>query len=269
MKIIVITGASSGIGKSTAKLFSENGWNVAATMRNLEKANEFNELKNISCYFMDVTNIQSIETCFARILQEYGKIDVVVNNAGIYETEPLEFTSHETIDKLVKTNVNGILYVTKAILPHFRKNKMGVVVNVSSIAGRVTFPYQTVYHASKWAIEGLSEGLSYELKPLNIKVKIVEPGMVKTNLYNSILEKPFEDYPVDYANYYKKWHTYLRGNFKKGYNPDLDASTIYKAVNDNTNKLRYVTDFNTKFVFFLRGIFSLSTFQKMVRKQIK
>jgi NADP-dependent 3-hydroxy acid dehydrogenase YdfG len=269
MKTIVITGAASGIGKSTAKLFSENGWNVAATMRNLEKANEFKEYKNINCYSMDVTNIQSIETCFAQILQEYGKIDVIVNNAGIYETEPLEFTSHETIDKLIKTNVNGTLYVTKAILPHFRKNKMGVVVNVSSIAGRVTFPYQSVYHASKWAIEGLSEGLNYELKPLNIKVKIVEPGMVKTNLYDSITEKSFGKYPADYAKNFKNWHTYLIDNFKKGYNPNLDASTIYKAVNDNNDRLRYTTDFNTNLVFLLRGLFSLSTFQNIVKKQIK
>jgi len=269
MKTIVITGAASGIGKATARLFSENGWNVAATMRNIEKADEFKKFKNINCYSMDVTNTQSIERCIAQILQEYGKIDAIVNNAGIYETEPLEFTSHETIDQLIKTNVNGILYTTKAILPHFRKNKEGVIVNISSIAGRVTFPYQSVYHASKWAIEGLSEGLGYELKPLHIKVKIVEPGMVKTNLYRSIIDKPFEKYPVDYANNFKNWHTYLIGNLKKGYNPQLDAKTIYKAVNDHKDKLRYTTDFNTKSVLFLRAILSLPIFQHIVNKQIK
>lgn len=269
MRTILITGASSGIGKATALLFSEKGWNVAAAMRNPEKSSELNKVKNISTYSVDVTDVKSIETCIAQILQEYGKIDVIINNAGIYETEPLEFTSHETIDKLIKTNVNGILYVIKAILPHFRENKEGIVVNVSSIAGRVTFPYQSVYHASKWAIEGLSEGLKYELNPLNIKIKIVEPGMVKTALYDSIIDKSFEKYPLDYAKNFKNWHTYLIGNYKKGYNPSLDAITIYKAVNDNNDKLRYSTDFNTKLVFFLRAVFSLSTFQNIVRKQVK
>lgn len=268
MKTVLITGAASGIGRSTAILFSKNGWNVAATMRSLDKSDEFKEYKNVNCYCIDVTNYKSIEQCIERIIQEFGKIDALVNNAGIYDTEPLELTSYETIDKLIKTNVNGYLYTIKAILPHFRKNKEGVILNVSSIAGRVTFPYQSVYHASKWAIEGMSEGLKYELDPLNIKVKIVEPGMVKTNLYNSITDNSFDKYPVDYANRYKKWHKYLIGNYKKGYYPYLDATTIYKAVNDNKNKLRYVTDLNTKLVFFLRAIFSLSAFQNIVNKQI-
>jgi len=200
-------------------------------------------------------------------LQEYGSVDVIINNAGIYETEPLEFVAHETIDKIIKTNVNGILYMTKAIIPHFRERKGGIIVNISSIAGRVTFPYQSVYHASKWAIEGLSEGLKYELNPLNIKIKVVEPGMVKTNLYNSIIDKTFEKYPIDYSKNFKNWHTYLIENYQKGYNPSLDAKTIYKAVNDKNAKLRYTTDFKTKLVFFLRRIFTLSMFQKIIGKQ--
>lgn len=269
MKTIVITGAASGIGSATAKLFSLNGWNVAATMRNIDKADDFKDFKNINCYSLDVTSIISIESCIAQIIQEYGKIDVIVNNAGIYETEPLELATHETIDNLIKTNIQGTINTIKAILPHFRNNKTGIIVNVSSIAGRVTFPFQTVYHATKWAIEGLSEGLRYELNPLNIKVKVVEPGMVKTNLYISIPEKRFENYPIEYSGSYKKWHTYLLGNYKKGYSPDLDAKTIYTAVNQNNNKLRYSTDFNTKLVFVLRSVFSLIMFQNIVSKQIK
>lgn len=269
MRTVLITGASSGIGKATALLFGKKGWNVAVALRNPESSTELNNLKNISIYSVDVTDTISIEKCIVQIVQEYGKIDVIVNNAGIYETDPLEFVSYETIDKIIKTNVNGVLYMTKAILPHFRKNKEGMIVNISSIAGRVTFPYQSVYHASKWAIEGLSEGLKYELNPLNIKVKIVEPGMVKTNLYDSIINKSFKNYPKDYANSFRSWHTYLVGNLKKGYNPKLDATTIYKAVNDNNkSKLRYTTDFNTKVVFFLRAVFCLSIFQNIIRKQI-
>lgn len=269
MKTIVITGAASGIGMATAKLFSLKGWNVAATMRNIEKADTFKDYENINCYSLDVTTIKSIESCIAQIIQEYGKIDVIVNNAGIYETEPLELATHETIENLIKTNIQGTIHTIKAILPHFRNNKSGIVVNVSSIAGRVAFPYQTVYHATKWAIEGLSEGLRYELNPLNIKVKVVEPGMVKTNLYDSILEKRFEKYPLDYSGNFKKWHSYLLNNYRKGYSPDLDAKTIYKAVTTPNNKLRFSTDFNTKLVLLLHLVFPLTLFQNMVRNQLK
>jgi len=269
MKTILITGTSSGIGKATALLFSEKGWNVAAAMRNSENFAELNKVKNINTYIIDVTEIKSIEKCIGQILQEYGKIDVVVNNAGVYTTNPLESTSLEVIDSIIKTNINGVLYMTKAILPHFRENKGGIIVNISSIAGQATFPFQSVYHVSKWAIEGLSEGLMYELNPLNIKMKIVEPGMVKTNLYRSVIENSFVQYPIEYANNFRNWHTYLMGNYEKGYNPNLDAKTIYKAVTDGTSRLRYKSDFNTKLVLFLRSIFSLSIFQNIITNQSK
>jgi short-subunit dehydrogenase len=191
----------------------------------------------------------------------------MVNNAGIYTTNPLEQTSDETINDVVETNIKGVLFATKAILEHFRENRSGIIVNVSSIAGRVTFPFQSIYHTTKWAIEGFSESLYYELNPLNIKVKVVEPGMVKTNIYNSVLDFDFEQYPDDYQTNFRKWHHYLMKNYKNGYYPELDAETIYKAVNSNSSKLRYTSDFTTKAVFFLRSFFPLSIFQNIINKQ--
>ena len=267
MKTILITGSSSGIGKETALLFAQKGWNVVATMKNAEHLCTFAEHKNITPYLLDVKNNELVKTTIKQVIQDFGKIDVIVNNAGIYATNPLEQTPEETISNIVETNIKGMLWTTKALLEHFRENKSGIIVNVSSIAGRVTFPFQSVYHTSKWAIEGFSESLYYELKPLNIKVKVIEPGMVKTNLYDAVLDFPFEQYPVEYQTNFKKWHNYLMKNYKNGYSSGLDAKTIYKAVNSKSSKLRYTTDWTTKAVFFLSSLFPLSVFQKIINRQ--
>jgi NADP-dependent 3-hydroxy acid dehydrogenase YdfG len=264
MKTIIITGASSGIGKETVLLFAQKGWNVAATMKNTEHLSMFTNHKNIVTYLMDVKSNESVKTSIRQAIEDFGRIDAMVNNAGIYTTNPLEQTSDAIINDIVETNIKGVLWTTKAILEHFRKNKSGIIVNVSSIAGRVTFPFQSIYHTSKWAIEGFSESLYYELKPLNIKVKVVEPGMVKTNLYNSVLDFAVEQYPIEYQSYFKKWHNYLMKNYENGYFPGLDAKTIYKAVNSHSSKLRYTSDFTTKAVFALRSLFPLSVFQNII-----
>ena len=269
MKTVLITGASSGIGKETAILFANKGWNIAATMRNSEYLSMFTGNKSIKTYLLDVKDKKSIKFCIAQVINDFSKIDVIVNNAGIYTTDPLELTADETIEDIIDTNIKGVLYTTKLVLEHFRGKKSGTIVNISSIAGRVTFPFQSIYHTSKWAIEGFSESLYYELKPFNIKVKVVEPGMVRTNIYNSIFELSVEKYPVEYQTKFKKWHNYLMGNYKNGYSPELDAETIYKAVSSSSSKLRYTSDFSTKLVLSLRSLFSLSVFQNIISKQSK
>ncbi|WP_165045278.1 SDR family oxidoreductase [Dysgonomonas sp. ZJ709] len=266
MKTILITGASSGIGKETAILFAEKGWNVAATMRSPEKLSIFAENRNISTYLLDVKNKDSIRECIQHVIQDFSKIDAIVNNAGIYTINPLELSSDEIIDDILETNIKGVLYTTKAILEHFRENKSGVIVNISSIAGRATFPFQSVYHTSKWAIEGFSESLYYELEPIGIKVKVVEPGVVKTELYNSVLDSPLEQYPDEYRDRFKKSHHSLINNYKNGYSPKQDAQTIYKAVNSRNSKLRYPSDNTTKLAFFLRALLPLSVFQKIIKR---
>lgn len=267
MKTILVTGASSGIGKATAILFSEKGWNVAAIVRNPRGVQDLEMRKNMKIYQADVRNRDHIQTCIEQILKDFKKIDVVINNAGIYTTGPLELTTDEIVDNIVDTNIKGVMNVTKAILEHFRENKAGMIVNVSSIAGRAAFPFQSVYHASKWAIEGLSESLRYELKPLHIQVKVVEPGMVRTNIYDSVLNIPFEEYPDDYRENFHSWHNSLMKNYENGYCPELDAKTIFNAVNDGRSRLRYTTDFSTRMVLFLQSLFPLSVFQNIVRKQ--
>lgn len=266
MKTILITGASSGIGKETAILFADKGWNVAATMRKKEGLSMFEGDKNIKTYLLDVKDKNSVTSCIQQVISDFGKIDVLVNNAGIYTVNPLEMTSDDVLDDIIETNIKGVLYTTKAVLEHFRGNKSGVIINISSIAGRATFPFQSVYHASKWAIEGFSESLYYELEPIGIRVKVVEPGVVNTALYKSVQDFPINQYPNEYRNKFKQTYDSLMNNVKSGYSPKQDAKTIYKAANSKNSTLRYSTDNTTKLAFFLNWLLPLSVFRICIKK---
>lgn len=149
MKSIVITGSSSGIGKATAKYFANKGWKVAATMRTPEKETELNLINGISLYQLDVTDEDSITQATERILADFGTVDVVLNNAGYGLMGPFEAATREQVKQQFDTNVFGLMSVTRAFLPHFRSNKAGLFLNVSSIGGRITFPFISLYHSTK------------------------------------------------------------------------------------------------------------------------
>ncbi|HEY1406910.1 MAG TPA: SDR family oxidoreductase [Spirochaetota bacterium] len=269
MKTILITGTSSGIGRETALLFHKMGWNVAASMRSPGNETTLKNIDNVRCYRIDVTDRDSIATGIHNVIKDFGGIDVLVNNAGIYATNPIEMISDESIRNIIDTNIIGTINMTKMILPVFRKQKSGMIVNISSIAGKATFPYQTIYHGTKWAIEGISESLAYELKDINIRIKVVEPGMVKTNLYETVKNISPDNYPSDYAKSFGNWHRFLMTSFAKGYDPCRDAKTIYTAVTDNKSKLRYTTDSDTRMLLFLKSILPLSVFSHLIRKASK
>ncbi len=264
MKTVLITGCSSGIGLETARLFQQKGWQVAATVRRPEDAIELTAIANCSFYKLDVNDLNSIQNCISQVLKDFGSIDVLVNNAGVYDTNPLESVSDEQIQALIDTNVLGTLRMTKALLPHFRERKGGTIVNISSVAGLTTFPYQTLYHTSKWAIEGFSEALSYEARDVNVRVKVVEPGMVKTNLYRNIQESSGSKTIQNYSTNYMKWLRFLLASYKGGYSPVKDARTIYKAVTDRSHRLRYKTDANTRILHHLHSLLPLRAFNAFV-----
>ena len=181
-KTILITGASSGLGKLTAKHFARQGWNVAATMRTPERETELTTYENVRLFRLDVTDRIQVATAIADTIAAFGRIDVVVNNAGAGSYGPLEFAEEGTIDWQFDVNVRGPINVIRAVLPHLRANGGGTIINISSFMGVTTaVPTGSLYNMSKFALEGLTEGLYYELKPLNISLHLVEQGGSRGN----------------------------------------------------------------------------------------
>ncbi len=237
-KTILITGSSTGIGKTTAKLFHAKGWNVVATMRTPEKEEDLTQLENVLVSRLDVLDLESINTAIAEGIERFGKIDVLLNNAGYGAYGLLEATPRENIIRQFGVNVIGLYDVTKAILPHFRKNKDGVLINISSVAGKITYPLGSLYHGTKFAVEGLSEALSFEMTQIGCKVKIVEPGRIKTDFSGRSFDFCNDEALEEYQEMVKKVFTAL-GAEAHASEPEAVAEVIYTAATDNSDKLRY------------------------------
>ena len=178
---VLITGTSSGLGRATAKHFQLKGWNVIATMRTPTPQDELAQLERTLVARLDVQDTRSIRSAVDAGFARFGRIDTLVNNAGYGAYGPLEARSPEKIRRQFDVNVLGLLATTQAVLPHFRGNRTGTIINVSWFGGRMAFPLGTLYHRTKFAVEGLSESLYYELGALAIRVKIVEPGGMTTD----------------------------------------------------------------------------------------
>ncbi|MFN8673290.1 MAG: SDR family oxidoreductase [Candidatus Sericytochromatia bacterium] len=268
-KTVLITGSSTGIGRATAFYFQEKGWNVAATMRTPEKEKDLRIFKNVICPKLDVTNIDTIKNAIQETLDKFGDIDAIVNNAGYGLAGAFEGATKEQIQKQFDTNVFGLMDVIKEILPHFRSKQKGVIVNVSSVGGKVTFPLFSLYHASKWAIEGFSESLQYELAPFNIKVRIIEPGGVKTDFAGRSLEMSKPENTTDYDKYVEKITDEMMRSLNFASEPITVAKTIYTAVNSNSSKLRYTSGLDAAALTKIRKITSDTVFTKMIKTTFK
>jgi len=241
MQSIVITGASSGIGKATAKYFAEKGWKVAATMRTPEKETELTTIDNVSVYQLDVTDLDSINTATEQILNDFGTVDVLLNNAGYGLAGPFEVATREQIQRQFNTNVFGLMDVTRAFLPHFRENKSGMILNVSSIGGLITFPMISLYHSTKWAVEGFSESLSYELKPFGIQVKIIEPGGVATDFGGRSMAFAQSEDITAYNELVATFQQNMQADSGLGRSTaEYLAQEIYTATTDGKAQLRYL-----------------------------
>jgi NADP-dependent 3-hydroxy acid dehydrogenase YdfG len=236
---ILITGASSGIGKATAKLFQANGWNVIATMRSPDDEQELNTLDNVLVTRLDVTDSESIETAVNVGLSRFGNIDVLLNNAGYGAYGPLEAFSMERIERQFDTNVIGLLATIKAVIPHFRANAAGCIINISSIGGQITFPLGSLYHGSKFAVEGLSESLHYELGAFGVKVKIVQPGMIKTDFGGRSFDFCNDESMGEYQGTVQKLFAAFGGAGANASEPELVAGVIWQAATDGCDTLRY------------------------------
>jgi NAD(P)-dependent dehydrogenase (short-subunit alcohol dehydrogenase family) len=238
-KTIFITGASSGIGRATAQYFHERGWNIVATMRSTDKAGDLSDMERVLVTSLDVLDGESIGAARDAALQRFGRIDVLLNNAGYGAYGPLEAFSMERIERQFNTNVIGLLAVTKAFLPHFRGNKSGVIVNISSIGGQMTFPLGTLYHGTKFAVEGLSEALHYELEAFGVRVKIVEPGMIKTNFGGRSFDFCNDESLAEYQGTVQKLFAHWGKIGANASEPSVVSEVIWAAAHDETGKLRY------------------------------
>jgi len=240
---VLITGCSSGLGKATAKYFAQNGWNVLATMRQPEAGKELTKLNNVRIIRLDVRDPDSIRAAVAAGIQRFGRIDALVNNAGFGLFGVFEATPQERIQEQFSVNVFGAMNLIRELLPHFRVNKKGVILNISSGAGVFGLPMISLYCASKFALEGFSEALSYELASQNITVKIVEPGgMVKTNFgKRSAQEAALADRIPDYDEFVTQASClFERLRATRLGSEDKVAEVIFNAATDGTNQLRYV-----------------------------
>ncbi len=256
-KTVFITGASSGIGLHTALYFFEQGWNVIASMRSPEKRQTLLHEKGLpDLVHLDVTDTTSIRAAIKYAVDKYQKIDVLVNNAGYAVYGPFEASTPEQIKKQFETNVFGLMEMTRAMLPLFRAQQEGLIINVTSMGGRLGFPLYSIYNSTKWAVEGYSEALQYEIKSHNIRVKTIEPGVIKTDFYDRSLdrsEKVVENDP--YADILQRAQKSLgEGGMASGSEPVVVAKAIFRAATDGTRRLRYPVGSDAQLVNFLRSI---------------
>lgn len=265
-KVILITGASSGIGKETAKLFQAKSWKVAATMRSPEKAEDLQRIADVECFRLDVTDVDSIRSAIDSTIEKFGHIDVIVNNAGYGLVGPFEAATQEQIEKQFQTNVFGLMNVCREILPYFRKQKRGYIVNVASVGGRITFPLYSLYHATKWAVEGFSESLQYELEQFNIRVKIIEPGPIRTDFYDRSQDLTRKEGLTIYDQFIERAMPNMQKSGENAPDGTVVAQTIYDAVTDGSKRLRYGV--NTKGMLTARKFLPDSLFFSVIRKAI-
>ena len=265
-KTVLITGTSSGIGKATVLAFAKMDWNVIATQRNPEKETDFENLPNVKMYELDVIDLENIKQVFSQVQRKFGKIDVVVNNAGYGVDGAFEAMSDDIIEKQFNTNVFGLMRVTREAIKHMRPNGGGKIIQISSMGGKITFPLYSIYHATKFAVEGFTESLHYELAQFNIKLKLIEPGPIVTDFYGRSRQfiKPTDT--DQYDGFIQKFNEAAEKVMKDAEGPEVVAKMIYKSATDDSNQLRYAVGKPGPMLLILRKLLSDKLYFLMVRK---
>jgi NAD(P)-dependent dehydrogenase (short-subunit alcohol dehydrogenase family) len=264
-KVVVITGASSGIGFETAKLFAKNGWQVVATMRELSHGKALLKSGAVELMRLDVLETDSIRQAFALALKKHGRIDVLVNNAGYGLIGPIEGATKEQIQAQTDTNLVGLMDATRQVLPYMRKSGSGTIVNIASIAGLAGFPLHSAYNATKFGVEGFSESLQYDVRQFGIRVKLVEPGGVETDFYNRSMVKL--THPA-YAKYSAALGRLLSGGSGARSPPARIAEVIYRAANDSSYRLRYPAGNDAVMLSFMRKVLPYGVFSWLLRRVV-
>jgi NAD(P)-dependent dehydrogenase (short-subunit alcohol dehydrogenase family) len=265
MSTIFITGSSSGLGRATAKLFASKGWNVIASMRDPNKEKELGQISAVTLMSLDVTDPHEIENVAEEVVAS-GGVDVVFNNAGYGLAGALEGLKDDQVLRMVNTNMLGAIRTTKAFIPHFREKRSGLFINTTSIGGLITVPFNSIYHATKWALEGWSESMAFELSQFGIGMKTIEPGGMKTDFftrsfdtgrhpaYDALVNKVMEIITDP-----KQMATYST--------PEQIAEVVYEAATDGKDQLRYVAGADAKAIYAMRLQLGDEAFRKAMAQQ--
>ena len=264
-KTILITGASSGFGREAAKLFQQNDWNVIATMRSPENETELSGLADVLVTRLDVEDQDSIKAAVDQGLHQFGRIDALINNAGYGLIGVFESSTRQQFQKQFDVNFFGLMDVTRTVLPFMRQQGNGVIINVTSFGGQIGLPFGTPYNSSKFAVEGFSEALAHELHPMNITVKIVEPGSVSTSFRSSmqIIKNEIPAYNDFLASFPGRVGA-VAAHITKA-TPEEVAQTIYEAVTDGTERFRYIIGDDAAFYIETKRKNSDEEFMRIIR----
>jgi NAD(P)-dependent dehydrogenase (short-subunit alcohol dehydrogenase family) len=264
-KTVFITGTDSGIGLATVQLFLAKGWNVVACKQKSDSVGGSNNPKLLELV-IDITDSQSINDARDKAIESFGQVDVLVNNAGYGLYGPLEAITNEQFRQQFEVNVFGLVSVTKAFITHLRERRNGTIVNIASMIGQLSIPQFSAYAASKWAVEGFSESLTYELAPFNIKIKIIEPGTIATNFFTSSFvtatAEGMKPYEPSAARTLKK----LIEKGERGGSPERTAEVIYKAATSTSSRLRYRQEWTAHFLLTMRSLVSNRFFRFIMSK---
>ncbi len=272
--IALITGSNSGIGLATSLYLARRGYTVWATMRNLEKADELRKIIEserlpIEIAQLDVRDDDSVKEAVTQIVQKSGRIDVLVNNAGYGLRGAIEEVSLDEWKAQFETNFYGVIRVTQAVLPQMRAQRSGAIVNISSVLGRMAIPFSGPYVASKFALEGLTETLRYELAPWNIKVVLIEPGFIATNFQqNAQLAQAAQNENSPYALFKQASARRIQRNIYRAAPPERVAETIYRAITHPRPKLRYAVGRDARLVLPLRKLLPEGLFERILTRQL-
>jgi len=266
-RTVLITGCSTGIGRAAAEMFQRAGWNVAATMRQPDQGAVLSLLERTIVLALDVRDSLSIASAYKATLERFGHIDVLVNNAGFGLFGFFEEATDSALREQVDTNLLGPILTIRAILPHFRARRSGLVINVSSIAGFVGPPLNSYYAATKWGLEGLTESLAAELSIYGIKCKLVEPGLTRTAFHaNYSRQEP--SLIADYNGVRESLSRAILPNVgSAGASSESAAAVILEAANDVSPRMRYPAGADAQAIFAMRDKMDSEAFVASMRKR--
>lgn len=275
-KVAIVTGSSSGIGFQTALMLARNGYSTYAPMRNIDKSKTISEIAKkerlpLQVIQLDVNDDVTVRNAINKIVKDGKRIDVLVNNAGYGLFGALEELSIEEIKAQFETNFFGVVRVTQAVLPTMRnQNGGGTIVNISSVGGQVSVPILSAYNSTKFALEGLSESLSHELGPFGIRVIIIEPGFIKTNIMNSsVLAKSASVENSPYYSFTKKIESYFKSMMDnpESSNPEVAKVILYAVTSDNS-QLRFTVGNDASVIVQAKRKMSELDFINLIKQQL-